>query len=69
MSDGHLTEGQRSYFETLRKLDHDGRLERHIVAAIADLDPNRPPRAPRVSWWRAFWRGLRRGVRRGFGIR
>lgn len=60
----HLTDVQRDYFATLRRLAPDPAMERHIQSAIRSLDPNRP-----APVQRAFGRGLWRGFLAGLGIR
>lgn len=63
--DSHLTQQQKDYFATLRRIDPSPTMERHIQAAIRGMDPDRPE----LPVKRAFGRGLWRGFMSGFGIR
>lgn len=63
--DRRLTQQQKDYFATLRRIDPSPAMEQHIQSAIRGLDPARP----QPSTKRAFGRGLWRGFLAGLGIR
>ena len=62
--ESHLTQSQRDYFDTLRRISPGPDMERHIQGAIRALDQNRPAPVKR-----AFSRGLWRGFLAGLGFR
>lgn len=62
--DSHLTQRQRDYFATLRRISPGSDMERHIQGASRALDPSLPAPVKR-----AFGRGLWRGFLAGLGLR
>lgn len=60
--ESHLTAAQKDYFATLRRINTDPQMERHIQDAIRSLDPNRPKPPVRPAFGRGLWRGLLTGL-------